>query len=102
MWFRHVRTVNAEELEGALFGGSDSDELSGEESVDEEQAVSAEVLADLGEVNETALEDCFEGFNRRATAVMIKAEVGQGHLQVTFDENAACPPLQPHQEVRWE
>ena len=24
----------------------------------------------------------FEGFNRRATAVMIKAEVGQGQLQV--------------------
>eukprot|EP00439_Symbiodinium_sp_Y106_P023948 s3336_g2.t3 len=51
-------------------------------------------------------EDCarevlpgYEGFNRRATAVMIKSEVGQGQLQVTFDEQAACPPLQPHQEA---
>eukprot|EP00434_Breviolum_minutum_P020692 symbB.v1.2.018246.t1/scaffold1447.1/size118252/6 len=111
---KRKRTVGAEELEGALFG-SDSEELSGEESVDEEQAISADVWADLGEVNETALEDGypvqhweeltpevlpgFEGFNRRATAVMMKSEVGQGQLQVTFDEKAACPPLQPHQEA---
>jgi len=29
---------------------------------------------------------------------MHKAKVGAGDLQVTFDESAACPPLQPHQE----
>ncbi|CAE7616083.1 unnamed protein product, partial [Symbiodinium sp. CCMP2456] len=109
--------TGGEELEGALFG-SDSEALSGEESVDaeEEANFSAAVLADLGDVNDEPQamedgypvqhwEDCarevlpgYEGFNRRATAVMIKSEVGQGQLQVTFDEQAACPPLQPHQE----
>eukprot|EP00930_Biecheleria_cincta_P096577 TRINITY_DN88400_c0_g1_i1.p1 TRINITY_DN88400_c0_g1~~TRINITY_DN88400_c0_g1_i1.p1 ORF type:complete len:2469 (+),score=622.90 TRINITY_DN88400_c0_g1_i1:85-7491(+) len=106
-----------EELEGALFG-SDSEELSGEESVDEEEeGVGADFLADLADADEEqqVLEDGyeaefweeltpevlpgFEGFNRRATAVMIKARIGQGKLQVTFDKDAACPPLQPHQEA---
>ncbi|OLP89953.1 hypothetical protein AK812_SmicGene28533 [Symbiodinium microadriaticum] len=112
--------TGGEELEGALFG-SDSEALSGEESVDaeEEANFSAAVLADLGDVNDEPQamedgypvqhwEDCarevlpgYEGFNRRATAVMIKSEVGQGQLQVTFDEQAACPPLQPHQEEKF-
>ncbi|CAE8584375.1 unnamed protein product [Polarella glacialis] len=108
-----------EELEGALFG-SDSDDLSGEEEVDREEdaGFSAEMLADLGNVegdepmliedgyNAAAWEEIarevlpgFEGFNRRATAVMCTAGIGQGRLQVTFDDHAACPPLQPHQEA---
>eukprot|EP00931_Biecheleriopsis_adriatica_P017681 TRINITY_DN1258_c0_g2_i1.p1 TRINITY_DN1258_c0_g2~~TRINITY_DN1258_c0_g2_i1.p1 ORF type:complete len:1809 (-),score=529.86 TRINITY_DN1258_c0_g2_i1:7-5433(-) len=112
------RGAGAEELEGALFG-SDSEELSGEESVDaeEEEGFSKALLADLGAVDEEpqALEDGYpvqtweeltpevlpgyEGFNQRATAVMCQAQIGQGRLQVTFDKQAACPPLQPHQEA---
>eukprot|EP00435_Cladocopium_sp_Y103_P013257 s2307_g3.t1 len=75
--------------------GSDSEELSGEESVDEADGYPVQHWEELTPEVLPGL----EGFNRRATAVMIKAQVGQGQLQVTFDEKAACPPLQPHQEA---
>jgi len=115
---RMKRSGTGELLEGALFG-SDSEDLSGEESLDEEAEIrlSASMLADLGTIEEEvqAVEDNypkdfwdeltpevlpgFMGFNQRATAVMCRASIGQQSLQVTFDSQAACPPMQPHQEA---
>eukprot|EP00928_Gymnodinium_smaydae_P054177 TRINITY_DN37996_c0_g1_i1.p1 TRINITY_DN37996_c0_g1~~TRINITY_DN37996_c0_g1_i1.p1 ORF type:complete len:2222 (-),score=588.26 TRINITY_DN37996_c0_g1_i1:198-6863(-) len=106
-----------DELEGALFG-SDDDDLSGEEDVDEEDdGVGAELLADLGvgEDDEPQVLDDnypahlwndvapevlpgFDGFNSRATLVMQRHGMGDTRIQVHFDAAAACPPLQPHQE----
>jgi len=109
-----------EEYEGALFG-SDSEDLSGEEDLDDEDegdADAPELLSGLGVkdgddivgapddvYDAAAWEDespdklpGFEGFNKRATAVMQKAGIGDLKLEVHFDTQAACPPLQPHQE----
>lgn len=105
------------ELEGALFS-EDSDDLSGEEDLDQEDEGNAALMADLAvgdeEEPETVIDDGYradlwrdvapeispgyQGFNKRATDVMMAMELGQSKLQVKFDTAAACPPLQPHQE----
>eukprot|EP00929_Paragymnodinium_shiwhaense_P096688 TRINITY_DN5837_c1_g2_i1.p1 TRINITY_DN5837_c1_g2~~TRINITY_DN5837_c1_g2_i1.p1 ORF type:complete len:2305 (-),score=805.31 TRINITY_DN5837_c1_g2_i1:211-7125(-) len=114
---RRGRSLVDEELEGALF--SDDDDLSGEEQLDEEEeGLGAEFLADLGvgeDDEPPVLDDDYpeqtwkdiapevvpglEGFNGRATLVMQKSGIGASRLQKTFDTDAACPPLQPHQEA---
>jgi len=107
-----------EELEGALFG-SESEDLSGEEEIDQEDEanLSAEMMADLcvaAEAEPLVIDDGYpaaaweehmpealpgrEGFNHRATQVMQQCKIGATKLQVEFDHRAACPPLQPHQE----
>ena len=100
-----------------LGGGSDSEALSGEEQLDEEEEGSrpptSELLADIGagegqEVEEEVEDDVYPaklwqeigpttppghlGFNARATAVMQRALVGASRLQVELDVDAACPP----------
>lgn len=111
-----------EELEGIMFGGgSDSEALSGEEQLDVEEGsrlVTSELLAGIGAGDSQEVEERGDdgypvnlweeiapetppghlGFNARATAVMRRASVGASRLQVELDVDAACPPLQPHQE----
>mmetsp|Transcript_127927 Transcript_127927/g.232883 ORF Transcript_127927/g.232883 Transcript_127927/m.232883 type:complete len:1127 (+) Transcript_127927:69-3449(+) len=91
--------------------------LSGEEEVDggADCAPSPQLLADLGvqadsdeerqdgypahvwKEGRTALEPGSAGFNKRATMAMRKASIAGRPIE--FDCQAACPPLQPHQET---
>jgi len=107
-----------DELGEALFSESE-DSLSGEEDVDEEdENASAALLADLGldegdepadlddeypveawEATDTKINPGDNGFNQRATDVMASMKVGAGKMQEIFDKEAACPPLQPHQDT---
>jgi len=107
------------EFECGLFG-DDSDDLSGEDEVDDEElelGMGAQLALEIGfhekdeplevsdgypahlwEQEQPTVYPGQEGFNKRCTAVMRNAKLSC-KLHATFDATAACPPLQPHQEA---
>mmetsp|Transcript_60600 Transcript_60600/g.107585 ORF Transcript_60600/g.107585 Transcript_60600/m.107585 type:complete len:1815 (-) Transcript_60600:188-5632(-) len=99
----------------ALFGSESEDGLSAEEEVDHEnEDADAALLDDLALQKGADIDDLYpakawekvdpkvlpgcQGFNERATKVMHQLGVALTPLQSTFDKEATCPPLQPHQE----
>lgn len=105
-------------------GDGDVGDLSGDEGVDQEGDATgglspADLLADLGVSVEPAQasEDGYKahlwqisgslaellpgakGFNKRATAAMLGAEVGASEARGNAEQRLLCPPLQAHQEA---